>query len=380
MNKISSWFLCVVILVSLSYYTVKSSTSNNKVQRVLGTAQEFIHPGIVNSAKSLDLIRTELNGNSTTRIKAFQQVLDFIDANPISKSYPSVVLAKAAGSTDTEAQIRRDAILAYALALKWAATGKEEDAANAISVLNGWARNFTRYAVVKGSSSTQSQLEGAWVTPNFVAAAEIIRYYKINNKGAGWNAADVAKFNDFLINLNQNNVSKMVSAMGRNYKTRRNNWGISAGYAKIALGVYFDDRATYEVGKGILLNLLPTLIQPDGQIFEFCERDCVHPQYTMCGLTLAAEIARIQGDRSIYESSSERIRTGWEWMNKAYNDGSECRDCSKSSIFSAIEVANNYYKSPQIEKLITAKAPFNPTKGHTFLEFLTYTHRKVSRN
>ncbi|NGF57939.1 hypothetical protein G5B00_15575 [Parapedobacter sp. SGR-10] len=362
--------IAIVAVTPILVQAQTSSKSNAEKPR-------FVHPGIIGNTSMLDAIQKEVDAGKTDRIKAYQQVLDFIENNPIQREFPEIVMAKGSGSTPTEAHIRRDAILAYAYALKWARTGKTEDAAKAIEILNGWASNFQKYEPVEGTSKQQSQLEAAWVAPSFVAAAEIIRHYKVNGKSADWLSADRAVFNKFVQNLKDNYINAMVKSINNN--RRRNNWGVSAGYAKMAIGVYLGSKNVYEDGKRIILELLPHIIQPDGEILEFCSRDCHHPQYSMCGLTLAAEIAKNQGDSSIYEAISARLKTGWEWMGTAYNGQADCRNCAKARLFSAIEVANSHYKSDIIQNLIAKKSPFSVNKSHTFLDFFTYTHHSIPK-
>jgi len=369
-------FICIPFFVPLMYCVSYAQVS--KKQEVNPSSKiEFVHPGIVNNIQNLDFIWSEMNAGKKSRVEAYQQLLDFIENNPIATEYPAIVMAKGSGSTPTEAHIRRDAVLAYAHALKWARTGKAEDAANAIKILNGWAANFQKYEAVEGTSNKQSQLEAAWVAPSFVAAAEIIRHFKVDGKSANWSSADKAVFNKFIQNLKDNYINAMVKDINTN--RRRNNWGVSAGYAKMAIGVYLGSSNVYEDGKRIILNLLPDIIKPDGEILEFCARDCHHPQYSMCGLTLAAEIAKNQGDTSVYEAISMRLKTGWDWMGAAYNGEADCRNCAKAKLFSVIEVASNHYKSSIIQNLIENKSPFEVSKSQTFIDFFTYTHRNISK-
>lgn len=361
--------MVAVMPVIVQAQTIRKSISNSPTK--------FVHPGIINNALTLDLIRAEMNTRKTDRLKAYQHILDFIEKNPIQTEYPTIVMSKASGSTPTEAHIRRDAILAYAYALKWANTGNTEDATQAKKILNGWATNFQKYEAVEGTPTKQNQLEAAWVAPSFVAAAEIITHYKVDGKSADWSTADRAVFHKFIQNLKDNYINAMVKDIDHN--RRRNNWGVSAGYAKMAIGVYLESKNVYEDGKRIILNLLPDIIKPDGEILEFCARDCHHPQYSMCGLTLAAEIAKNQGDHSIYEAVSVRLKTGWEWMGTAYNGQADCRNCSKAKLFSVIEVANNHYRTNIIQNLIEKKSPLNGNRSLTFLDFFTYTHRNIPK-
>jgi hypothetical protein len=346
---------------------------------VTAAISSFVHPGIINTKESLDFIRTDAIAGNAIRLSGNQVLTDFTDANPMPASFPAVVYVKGGGGTPTEDQIRKDAILAYAWALRWAKTGNNTYQENAKAILNGWAGHFQRYDVVSGTSVAQTWLEAAWVAPSFAAAAEIIRYYKVNGTdGAAWASSDIDAFDDFLNNLKNNYVNKLVDDVDAGGNT--NNWGVSAGYAKMAMGVFLNSSSTYEDGKRIILKLLPVNINSStGEVLELCSRDCTHPQYTMCGFTYAAEIARIQGDNSLYEARSKSIRNGWKWIEGIY-EGGGCRNCSSQVIQPAVEVAFNYYQSDLVGALRNRQAPYGVKSDNTFLGFTTYTHYAIGTN
>ncbi|MGI4872167.1 MAG: hypothetical protein ACRYFX_13455 [Janthinobacterium lividum] len=150
------------------------------------TITTFVHPGVVNSQASLALVALQVNSGDATRKAGYDKVVDFMNSNAVPTSFPTVVYAKASGGTTTENQIRRDCLLAYACALRWVKTGDAAYAGQAKQILNGYATNFQRYdADPGGTELRQTYLEASWVTPTFVAAAEIIRYYQVNGQGAG---------------------------------------------------------------------------------------------------------------------------------------------------------------------------------------------------
>lgn len=327
----------------------------------------FVHPGIVISRSHLDYLG---EGNDD----AYQKLLNFINANPVPDHFHRIVYAKSSGGTPSEDQMRRDADLAYAYALKWARTGAAPDAASAITLLNGWAKTFSAYQIVEGTKETQTQLEATWVAPTFAAAAEIIRHYKINGStGSGWSEADIEQFATFLVKLRNAQINPLIEAVDAG--KRHNNWGVSAGYAKMAIGIFLDNVATYEDGKRVIAQLIPEIVQADGEVLELCARDCHHPQYSMTGLTYAAETERIQGEESIYQQGSRRIKTGWEWIYASYLDQVPCRSCEGKFVFPGAEVAARYYGSSEnIERLAALKRPNAVTGSHTFLGFTSFTH------
>ena len=332
----------------------------------------FIHPGILNTQAGLDYIRTQSADAGSGRYADFNAtVVNYVNKNTVPTTFPATVVAKSSGSTPTETQIKSNATLVYALALRWAQSGNATYAAQAISILNGWAYNFQQYTIDAGSNANQSDLEAAWVAPTFCAAAEIIRYYKINGVGAGWSDADIALFSDFLNNLKNNYINKTP-----NYS---NNWNVSAAYAKIAIGVFLNSTSVYQSGVDALKAIMPSVIQADGTMPELCVRnDCVHYQYSLTGLTYGAEIARIQGDNSIYTLSNNRISAGYDYMFNAYRDQyPSCSTCSTKPMYGGIEVANRYYQSTDTKALRAMQPPVNVPSDNTFLGFTTYTHYGV---
>lgn len=337
---------------------------------------EFNHPGIINNEITLNRVE-----NVDEEDEAYQLLLSFISDKPMPTDYPSVVYVKASGETPTEDQIRRGAVLAYACALRWVKTGEPEHAEETIEILNGWAKNFVRYDIVSGTPPRQVQLEAAWVAPSFAAAAEIIRHYqRAETGGARWAANDVQDFSNFLIKL-EGYINPMVSQYMEGEVTP-SNWGTSGGYAKMAIGVFVGSRDSYETGKNLVLHMLPRVIGEDGEIFEQCATgDCHHAQYTLSGLTYAAETALLQGDENvIYAANDERLKAGWEWMKLVFSGDAGCRDCGATYgyVLPAVEVAANYYQSAAIDTFSESERPYSigglGTTHPTFLGFTTLTH------
>ena len=356
-----------------------SVTSNKLAVADLKTdaAAAFIHPGVLNTQATLDFIRTEANNSASSRFAAYNStVLGYINSNPIPTSFPAVVHAQANFNTPTEVQLKGNAILAYAIALRWAKTGDATYATQAKNILDGWASHFQSIDVINqpnGSATEfrQTYLEASWAAPSFVAAAEIIRYYTVNGQGAGWAADKQLQFESFLNNL-KNNYINHVTEVGFH-----NNWDVSAGYAKMAIGVYLNSQTVYQSGVDMIKSVLPQVILADGTVTELCSRvDCHHFQYSLTGLSYAAEIASIQGDNSIYTANSNRLSAGYDYMRRAYNNQISCKSCSGAAIYPGVEVANRHYNTGNTQSLRNISPPYGvPDIG--FLGFTTYTHYNV---
>lgn len=360
-------------LVLCSLFFLHCSKDQSDEKQIEDTT-EFVHPGVINDKINLDRIRK--SSLSAEQQSTYNQLLSFIKENPIKDSYPKTVYIQGniggTTSTPTANHMRMDALVAYAYALKWTRTGNENDAKSAIEILNGWSKNFQRFAVVDVGEE-QLQLVASWIAPTFAAAAEIIRYYKVDGvKSAGWSSDDIKQFSSFLITM-KDYIEPMITVIDKEGR-RHNNWGASAGYAKMVMGVFLEDKVMYEDGKRIIKKLIPEIIYPDGQVYELCERDCSHPQYSMVAFTYAAETARIQGDESLYQVDSKRIEKGWEWVAKTHANEVACRDCSGKQIFAAIEVAVSYYDVTADLALFARKQRPYAQRGGLFLGFTTLTH------
>jgi hypothetical protein len=343
----------------------------------------FVHPAILNTQASLDLVGSQVNGGDPTRSASYQKVLDWInDPNhPIPTSFYSTVVVGSNGATSpSKSQIRKDAELAYALALRWTKTGNQTYANQAIGILNGWSYTFQNYALLDASTNpNQPDLEASWTTPSFVAAAEILRYYKVNGvTGSGWSSADINQFNNYLNNVKNNYIN--------NTPVYNNNWNASAGYAKMAIGIFLNSTTVYQNGYNMIMQYLPVIInQSNGTIPEYCDRqDCVHFQYSLTAFSYAAELARLQGDNSIWTALGNRLSAGYDYQWSAFNGGVTCSSCScqpcslSSNVYPGVEVAYNYYRSANLLNLRQLQDPLGVPLDNTFLGFTTYTHFNVA--
>lgn len=380
-KAVNSLMLCVVMiaLATMLYHCKKADVSNPQLskQTVAAAAApqitSFVHPSVLNTQASLDQVGAEVNGGDPTRTAYYQKVLDFCNSHSVPTSFYATVVVGSNGATSpSKSQIRTDAELAYALALRWAKTGTQTYATQCISILNGWAYTFQKYALLNSSTNQwQPALEASWTTPSFVAAAEIMQYYKAFGKSAGWADADIAQFKNYLNNVKNNYIN--------NTPTYNNNWNASAGYAKMAMGIFLNSVTVYQNGYNLITQFMPIIIQSNGNIPEYCDRqDCVHFQYSLTAFAYAAELARIQGDNSLYTFNSNLLSKGYDYMRSAYARTTSCTYCSTSSpVFPGTEVAYNYYKSSNLSYLRGLQDPLGVPNDNTFLGFTSYTHYNV---
>lgn len=381
-KTVNSLLLCMTMagMATLLFMCKKQDVNNDKpvisnsIAAAAAAPATFVHPGVLNTQASLDLIGSQVNGGEPVRSAAYQKVLDFVNNNALpTRFWETVTVGSNGATTESKSQIRKDAVLAYALALRWAKTGTATYAQQCIAILNGWSYTFKQYALMSGANQYQPSLEASWTTPSFVAAAEIMRYYKAFGQSAGWSDADIAQFNNYLNNVKNNYIN--------NTPAYNNNWNASAGYAKMAIGIFLNSATVYQNGYNIITQHLPIIIKSDGSIPEYCDRnDCVHYQYSLTAFSLAANLASIQGDNSLWTFNSSLLSKGYDFMKKAYTHtaGTSCDVCSSSSpVFPGTEVAYNYYKSANLQYLRELQDPLGVPNDKTFLGFTSYTHFNV---
>lgn len=341
----------------------------------------FVHPGILNTQQTLDYIGQQANSGDANRLAAYQYVLNYCNDHSPSGQYKATVTVAGGVTTPDEISFKGDALLCYALALRWAKTGTVSYATTVKQMLDGWASTFQNFAVT-GDNPNQAYLEASWAAPTFAAAAEIIKYYiPASGVGGGWTTAENTQFCNFLNNMKDNYINN-ASNPGYN-----NNWNISEGWAKIAIGIFEDSQTVYQNGITVIENVLPLDIATDGSMNgEVCgsHDDYVHYQYSLTGLSYAANTCGIQGDLSIYSDSNSRLLTGYNYQYELMN-GTVSPPCSPKGnvsdpIWPGINVANRHYNTTQTNYVASKYVCDNdglPNGDISFLCWTNYTHYNV---
>jgi hypothetical protein len=378
------------LLMSLFLYACKKSAqpaanSLNPASKTtpinVATNTGFIHPGILNTQQTLDYAANQANAGDAGRLAAYQYVLNYCNTHNPSGNYKATVGVAGGVTTPDEISFKGDALLAYATALRWSKTGTASYATTVKQILDGWANTFRSFSV-SGDNPNQASLEASWAAPTFAAAAEIIKYYKpATGAAGGWTTAENTQFVSFL-NTMKNNYINNATNPGYN-----NNWNISEGWAKIAIGVFEDDQAVYQAGITVIDNVLPLDIASDGSMNgAVCgsHDDYVHFQYSLTGLSYAANTCGIQGDLSIYSNNSSRLLSGFNYQYELMM-GTVSPPCSPkgsptAQIWPGIEVANRHYNTAQTNYIASKYSPNSdglPGGDVGFLCWTNYTHNNV---
>ena len=293
----------------------ESSTVDGSASYAVGG---FAHPGILVNQSMLDYVRARVGQEPWKSALAKASSSWFGSLNYKPKPRKTVECGSYSNPDYGCSDEKNDAIAAYTHALLWFHTGKDAHAKKAIEIMNAWA--YT----IQSHTNSNAPLQAAWVAEVFPRAAEIIRFtYN------GWSQGDVAKFSSML--------KSAYLPLIKNGSSSNGNWELSMIEAVINIGVFTDDRATFDKGVKMWRERVPAYIylESDGarpvppprgnktgealigfwynqRTFvnglsqETC-RDLGHTQYGLAAIINAAETAYLQGV-DLYGEQKDRIR------------------------------------------------------------------------
>jgi hypothetical protein len=206
-------------------------------------AQTWQHPGVLVSQAQLDTIEEQYVAGNPVIVsqvlmaqKSNYGSLTYVPQGPWPGgveqcgSYSSPDDGCSYGDDDSGA--------AYVQALLWYITGNKTYAANAINIMNAYARGMKGFAgFTPGypcpASCTNGPLQAAWDAEKWPRAAEIIRYGK--GGSAGWAQADITAFSNML-----HNIYEPLIYNGSDYN---GNWELSMVEAMMGIAVFNEDAA-----------------------------------------------------------------------------------------------------------------------------------------
>ena len=189
--------------------------------------------------------------------------------------------------------------------------------------MNAWSSTLTG-----GHINSNGPVQAAWCAEQWPRAAEIIRY-----SDAGWSAADITKFQNMLIKQYK---PSLIGGSGEN-----GNKELSMTEALINIGVFNDDRATFDLGVKMWRGRAPAYIylSTDGPtpvkaanwadmpiwgnkglttpyvdgLLQESVRDSQHANLGLSAMVNAAETARQQGV-DLYGEQAKRIMAAVEFQ------------------------------------------------------------------
>ena len=241
----------------------------------------FVHPGILMDRADLDFVRAKIAAGEEPWTSALAKMsttggssktaLRPVSYRYSSLSYPPspVPVIQEAGSGHTAyinanpelglaniggVEHLDDARAAYTHALLWYYTGNPANAAKAIQIMNAWSSKLTEIKfdqprrIDNGAPVYDNgKLQAGWGGTLFARAAEIIRY-----SGSGWSSGDISRFETMLDNVY---LPLVITGWGRGA-----NWLMTFAEATISIGVFTNNRATFNAGVAYWRQKTPTTI------------------------------------------------------------------------------------------------------------------------
>lgn len=272
------------------------------------TITTFKHPGIAISQANLDGLRAAVASGQAPTLQGWQKVTSSRFASPTHTARPFATITTQEGgpyASDTpygsgDLELREDSLAAFLNALQWRVTGKSEYAQAAIRIMNSWAGTLQE---IKGHNT---KLLAAHAAVRWANAAELIR-----GSGAGWRGTDQDRF---ALMLRREFYEPIKTFQGDYY----GNWDAAMINALMAMGVYLNDNAMFNLGwdrylgtegRGALRNYIhPTTYE----VAETC-RDQAHAQMGLGYLAGAAEVAYNQGYPHLYTAYNHLLLRGYEF-------------------------------------------------------------------
>ena len=346
-------------VTSTATVTNDATASGSKAVKfgtVAASTTGFTHPGILLSRAQLDFVKSKIASGAQPWTAAYNTMLTSGTGNGgrySSLTYnaqpvPSVQCVGASGNTALNSGCQAqtdDAIAAYTDALIYYYTGNTAYATKSIAIMNAWSSTLQE---IKFDTTTYTNglLQAGWTAQTITRAAEIIRY-----NDAGWQATDVQNFETMLKNIYLPHVNHGWTGGGAN-------WLSTLSDATIDIGIFTNDRTTFDLGVSQWRQWAPTIIYmssdvnpypqlagypippkgtnydkstttpttmntywrnpsgfyQDGLEGETC-RDISHTTMGLEGLVMGAETARIQGV-DLYGEQQTRLVAGFEFNSR----------------------------------------------------------------
>jgi hypothetical protein len=351
----------------------------------------FHHPGILVNRAQLDFVKAKIAAGLEPWKSAFETAKssdlgsityapkphDTCECGPFSR--PDI------GCKDEQ----HDSEAAYTQALLWYFSGNKDYAENAIKIMDAWS-----FTLVGGHKNANGPVQAAWCAEQFPRAAEIIRYTY-----SGWSSNSIAQFKKMLVTQY---VPYIINGSCEN-----GNKELSMSDALINIGVFNDDRATFDAGVKMwrgrtpayiyLSTDGPTPVKPancedaiwgnkglttpfvDGLLQESV-RDSGHANLALSSMVNAAETARQQGV-DLYGEQAKRIVAALEFQAQYLPPNNATPPANLSfHTHPTWEIAYNHYHNRlgyNLPKMAAVLPTIRPTGVNHQMAWETLTHAEV---
>lgn len=261
-------------------------------------AQNFIHPGIDQTAEDLVYMKKQVLAGAQPWKDAFERMKGNIDLSLGIKPFAHVQRGPYGKPNIGGGELSRNSNMAYDCALAWYITGNKAYASKAIEILNAWS------PVLWDFDYNDAKLLAGWTGSILCNAAEILRY-----SGSGWQQKDIDSFVNMLMTV-------YYPVMRYYYPQANGNWDGAIIHAILSIAIFTDNREMYNNGidhflHGPVNGSLFKYIYPTGQCQETM-RDQGHVQLGLGEFAGAARVAWTQGT-DLFSPGNNRIALGYEY-------------------------------------------------------------------
>jgi hypothetical protein len=241
---------------------------------------------------------------------------------------------------------------AFVLAMAYWMTGDPRYSSKAADFIRAWSNTLIQI----DQTDDQAQLDWSRFAPALIWGAELL------DGAPGWTPADRQKLTAMLVSV--------VLPQGQQAARRTNNWADAGNLLRLSIAVYANLPAERKAAIADWKTMLDGVRQsdgswqygmlPDGSLAEENRRGSSGLSYNQGALsvkTIFAEIARRQGDSSLYSYRTPRgvgLKNGWDFLaSQVVNaDAGACTwpytpdHCVDYSNRSGWEVAYAYWREP----------------------------------
>jgi parallel beta-helix repeat protein len=260
-------------------------------------SQNFIHPGINQTSKDLEYMKSLVLKEEQPYKGAFDR-LKASDTGFSVKAFTHVLRGPYGRPNIGGDDLSRGANMAYNYALLWYITQNKTYANKAIEIINAWS------PVVWDFDYNDAKLLAAWTGHVFCNAAEILRY-----TNSGWQQRDIDKFSNMLMTV-------YYPLMRYYYPQANGNWDGAIIHSIMAIAIFTDNRKMFNNAVDHFLyapvnGSLFKYIYPSGQCQETM-RDQGHVQLGLGEFAGAAQVAFTQGV-DLFSIGNNRLALGYEY-------------------------------------------------------------------
>jgi parallel beta-helix repeat protein len=264
-------------------------------------AQQFIHPGIDQTAQALAYMKKMVLQGEQPYKDAFERLKAAADLNFTVKPHTHVLRGPYGKPNIGGDDLAKSAQMAYNCALVWYITNNKAYASKAIEIINAWS------PVLWDFDYYDAKLLAAWTGHVLCNAAEILRY-----TNAGWRQKDVDSFTNML-------MTAYYPLMRYYYPQANGNWDGAIIHSIMAIAVFTDNREMFRNAVDHYLRApmngsIFKYIYPSGQCQE-STRDQAHVQLGLGEFAGAAQVAYTQGI-DLFSLGNNRLALGYEYTAK----------------------------------------------------------------